>query len=143
MRGRLMFAAGVATGYVLGARAGRSAYNSLKDRVQTAGRSPQVQNALGKAREFAEEKAPKLTNAVTSVAGGGSGSTGAASGSTTPTTATTSGDTPSVSPTPTPETPTPSAKSKPSGIPTPAEVAPLIAPVSPDLDESTSPTATA
>jgi hypothetical protein len=69
MKGKLLFVAGVAAGYVVGSRAGRQAYESIKDKVQTARTNPQVQNAVSKARDFAEQKAPKLTGVGAGAAG--------------------------------------------------------------------------
>ena len=71
MKGRLFFAAGLATGYVLGSRAGRSAYNNIRDRFQSAVQSPQVQGGIAKVKEVAEDRAPKLTSVVTGAAATG------------------------------------------------------------------------
>jgi hypothetical protein len=65
----LLFIAGLGTGFVLGSRAGRRAYEQLRSRVQDVSRSPAVQTTVGKARELAEQKAPKLTGAVTALGG--------------------------------------------------------------------------
>ena len=69
MRGRLLFIAGLGTGFVLGSRAGRRAYEQLRSRVQDVSRSPAVQTTVDKARELAEQRAPKLTGAVTALTG--------------------------------------------------------------------------
>lgn len=69
MKGRLLFVAGIAAGYVLGTRAGRQAYDSLKVRVRTARTNPQVQNVVAKAKDLAEQKAPKLAGVVAGAAG--------------------------------------------------------------------------
>ncbi|MDH2444662.1 hypothetical protein QDR37_11970 [Amnibacterium sp. CER49] len=68
MKGRLAFVAGLATGYVVGSRAGRQAYESLRQRVQDAAANPQVRNVLGKAKDLAEQKAPQVSGAVEGVA---------------------------------------------------------------------------
>lgn len=64
MRGRLLFVAGLGTGFVLGSRAGRRAYEQLRERVQTLSQSPTVQSTVAKARDAVQERAPKLTGAV-------------------------------------------------------------------------------
>ena len=111
MRGRLLFVAGVATGFVLGARAGRGAYVTIKSRWQEAASSPQVRGALDKARELAEQKAPRLASVVT---GGGSSAAGSAPGASAPT------QPPAVTDalTPTPEQPDPSASAASATAPT-------------------------
>jgi hypothetical protein len=68
MKGKLLFVAGVAAGYVVGARAGRQAYDSIKVKVQTARENPQVQNVVAKAKDLAEQKVPKLAGVVTGAA---------------------------------------------------------------------------
>lgn len=67
MRGRLLLIAGLITGFVLGSRAGRRAYDQLRSRVQDVSRNPAVQDRVAKAREFAQQRAPKLTGAVSAV----------------------------------------------------------------------------
>jgi len=47
MRYRVMFGAGVAIGYVLGARAGRERYEQIKRAAQRLADSPAVQAAAG------------------------------------------------------------------------------------------------
>jgi hypothetical protein len=68
MKGKLLFVAGLATGYVVGSRAGRSAYTTLTEKLRAARESEQVQSVVGKAKEVAQERAPKLTAAVSSAA---------------------------------------------------------------------------
>jgi type IV secretory pathway TrbL component len=67
VRGRLLLIAGLITGFVLGSRAGRRAYEQLRSRVRDVGRTPAVQSTVSKAREFAQQRAPKLTGAVAGV----------------------------------------------------------------------------
>lgn len=69
MRGRLLLIAGLGTGFVLGSRAGRRAYEQLRSRVQDVSRSPAVQSTVDKARELAAQRAPKLTGAVSGLLG--------------------------------------------------------------------------
>ena len=64
MRGRILFVAGIAAGYVVGARAGRSAYDSVVERVKGIAGSPTVQKAGEKAKQTLEEKAPKVADAA-------------------------------------------------------------------------------
>lgn len=47
MRYRMMFAAGLAVGYVLGARAGRERYEQIKRAARRVADSPAVQEAAG------------------------------------------------------------------------------------------------
>jgi hypothetical protein len=68
MRGRILFVAGVALGYVLGTRRGRQGYVELKDRAQSLWRSPQVQTTVHKAQAVIEDKAPALSAKAADVA---------------------------------------------------------------------------
>jgi hypothetical protein len=67
MKNKVLFVAGVATGYVVGARAGRSAYTALAEKVRTARSSDAVQSAVGRVKAVAEERLPGLTSAVSTV----------------------------------------------------------------------------
>jgi hypothetical protein len=69
VRGRLLLIAGLGTGFVLGSRAGRRAYEQLRGRVQELSQTPAVQSTVSKARGIAEQRAPKLTGAVTALTG--------------------------------------------------------------------------
>lgn len=62
MRGKLLFAAGLAAGYVVGARAGRPAYESIVDRAKDLGASPAVRQAGAKAKDTLEDRAPKAAH---------------------------------------------------------------------------------
>src|ERR1700712_4713859 len=64
---RLLFFVGLAAGYVLGARAGRSTYDTIMTKARGAASSPKVQDAVGKVTSVVEKAAPKTTAAVTSV----------------------------------------------------------------------------
>jgi hypothetical protein len=68
MKNRLLFIAGLATGYVVGSRAGRSAYTTLTERLRTIRSSDAVQSAVGSVTHAVQEKAPGLTAAVSQVA---------------------------------------------------------------------------
>ncbi|GAA1017223.1 hypothetical protein Aple_061510 [Acrocarpospora pleiomorpha] len=47
MRNKLMFAAGLGVGYVLGTRAGRERYEQIKGAAQRVADNPRVQEAAG------------------------------------------------------------------------------------------------
>jgi hypothetical protein len=64
VRGRLLFVAGLGTGFVLGSRAGRRAYEQLRSRAQTLSQNPAVQSTVAKARDVVQERAPKLSGVV-------------------------------------------------------------------------------
>ncbi|WP_146244865.1 YtxH domain-containing protein [Curtobacterium sp. MCBD17_028] len=70
---RLLFIAGIALGYVLGARAGRSSYERIRTRAQGVWSDPKVQKGLHDAEGFVKDKAPvvasKVKDAATSAAG--------------------------------------------------------------------------
>ncbi|HEY8319186.1 MAG TPA: hypothetical protein VIG76_10170 [Amnibacterium sp.] len=67
MKNKVLFVAGVATGYVVGARAGRSAYTALAEKVRTARSSDAVRSAVGRVKAVAEDKIPGVTSAVSTV----------------------------------------------------------------------------
>ncbi|MFZ7086602.1 hypothetical protein [Curtobacterium sp. RRHDQ10] len=73
MKGRLLFAAGLGLGFVLGARAGRGSYERIKSRAQDVWTDPKVQKGLHDAEEFVKDKAPivgeKLRDATVSASG--------------------------------------------------------------------------
>ncbi|HEV7624481.1 MAG TPA: hypothetical protein VGO26_10105 [Amnibacterium sp.] len=69
MKGKLLFVAGLATGYVVGSRAGRSAYTTLTEKLRAARESDQVRSVVGKVKEVAQERTPKLTAAVSTATG--------------------------------------------------------------------------
>lgn len=58
MRGRLLFVAGAALGFVIGARRGRPAYDRLAGRASDAIHSPRVQRGLSDVQEFVKEHVP-------------------------------------------------------------------------------------
>lgn len=68
MTGRILFFAGAAIGYVLGARAGRRRYDQIKaaaDRVwNDRNVQKSVNQAVGTVQDFVKEKAPEVQDAV-------------------------------------------------------------------------------
>jgi hypothetical protein len=68
MKRKLLFVAGLATGYVAGSRAGRSAYTTLAEKLRAARESEQLQSVVGKVKEVAQERVPRLTAAVSTAA---------------------------------------------------------------------------
>lgn len=65
MRGKLLLVVGLAVGYVLGARAGRQRYESIKKTANKIWRNPQVQKQVKHAEDFAKEKAPDVAEFLT------------------------------------------------------------------------------
>ncbi|MFB2579985.1 YtxH domain-containing protein [Herbiconiux sp. P15] len=53
MRGKIVFVVGLATGYVLGARAGRERYEQIKAGAEKVWATPTVQAGVEKVQEFA------------------------------------------------------------------------------------------
>ncbi|GAA1215712.1 YtxH domain-containing protein [Kitasatospora nipponensis] len=62
---KLTFVVGAATGYVLGARAGRQRYEQIAAAAQKVARNPKVQDATQRARVSAGSAAGKAVHAVT------------------------------------------------------------------------------
>jgi hypothetical protein len=127
MRGKILLLAGVAVGYVLGARAGREKYNELVSTANKFWNDPRVQDKVEQVQGFVKEKGPEVSGFVQDNAkkvsdtvtgkkksgnGGATGGTsgGTTSGTTSGTTGTTGGTTSGTS-TGTPGTTTPSASS--------------------------------
>ena len=96
---KIITLAAAATGYVLGARAGRQRYEQISAQAQKLWQDPRVQKAAADARQTAAEKAPVVKEKVADAASKAServtgSSSGSSSGSgTTPSTGT--GTTPS------------------------------------------------
>jgi hypothetical protein len=61
MKGKLLFGAGIAAGYVLGSRSGRAAYEKLKARAAALWESQPVQDKVAAAAEAVKEKAPEVS----------------------------------------------------------------------------------
>ncbi|MGD8168668.1 YtxH domain-containing protein [Herbiconiux sp. P16] len=53
MRGKIIFVVGLATGYVLGTRAGRERYEQIKAGAEKVWNTPTVQSGVQKVQEFA------------------------------------------------------------------------------------------
>ncbi|MFZ2175982.1 MAG: YtxH domain-containing protein [Rhodococcus sp. (in: high G+C Gram-positive bacteria)] len=64
----LIFAAGAAVGFVLGARSGRDTYDKLKDQSTDLWHNPAVQEKVAVAKETVKEKAPEVQEKVGSLA---------------------------------------------------------------------------
>lgn len=60
MRRRILFVVGIAVGYIVGARAGRPAYDAVVERVKGVSGNPKVQQVAEKAKDTLEEKAPQV-----------------------------------------------------------------------------------
>lgn len=67
--GKLTFIAGLAAGYVLGARAGRQRYEQLRGMAMKVKSNPKVQSTAQKAAETAKEAAPVVKDKVVGAAG--------------------------------------------------------------------------
>ena len=61
MKGKLLFGAGIAAGYVLGSRSGRAAYEKLKARAAALWESQPVQDKVAAASQTVKEKAPEVS----------------------------------------------------------------------------------
>jgi hypothetical protein len=72
MKAKLIFLAGAATGFVLGSKAGRGAYDKIKAKATETLEDPKVKKGLESAGEFVSAQAPvvgqKLQDAASSVA---------------------------------------------------------------------------
>jgi len=66
MKGKLVFAAGAALGYVLGSRAGRKRYEQIKANAQNFWNSEQVQKGVEQVQTFVDEHVPDVPSAVAS-----------------------------------------------------------------------------
>lgn len=62
MRGKLLFGTGIATGYILGSRSGRAAYEKLKARATALWQSQPVQDKVTAAADAVKEKAPEVSD---------------------------------------------------------------------------------
>ncbi len=60
MRGKAIFVVGLATGYVLGTRAGRRRYEQIKSGAQRVWHTPVVQKGVGVAEDFASARVDQL-----------------------------------------------------------------------------------
>lgn len=60
MRGKILFAAGLAVGYVFGTRAGRERYEQLKSAASGFWNDPRVQHRVDQVEDFVKEKVPEV-----------------------------------------------------------------------------------
>jgi hypothetical protein len=65
----LIFAAGVAVGFVVGSRAGRGAYENLKHKWQGFSESDPVQQVKGEVKDFAGRAASQVGDKVSEAVG--------------------------------------------------------------------------
>ncbi len=65
MKNKLVFTAGMAVGYVLGARAGRDSYEQIKTKAQELWGNPTVQDTVSSTADTIKSKAPEVQDAVT------------------------------------------------------------------------------
>jgi len=68
MKNKLLLGIGIATGYVLGSRSGRAAYDRLKARAAGIWDSKPVQDKVSVATEAIKEKAPEVADQLTEAA---------------------------------------------------------------------------
>jgi hypothetical protein len=68
VKGKLMFGAGLALGFVLGSKSGRSAYDSLKTKSQELWHNPTVQDKVHEATDAVKDKAPGVAEQLTEAA---------------------------------------------------------------------------
>jgi hypothetical protein len=61
MKNKIVFAAGMAAGYVLGTRAGRESYEVLKARAESLWNSPRVQESVTGATGVLKDKLPAVS----------------------------------------------------------------------------------
>jgi hypothetical protein len=66
---KLIFVAGLAVGYVLGARAGRERYEQMREAAQRASSNPAVRNSLDSATQAGRQAASRAAGAVADRAG--------------------------------------------------------------------------
>ncbi|WDF33086.1 YtxH domain-containing protein [Arthrobacter agilis] len=86
MKNKLVFAAGMAVGYVLGTRAGRDSYEQIRSKAQDLWNSPKVQDTVSSTTETLKNKAPEVQDSLKgalkkkgsgdATSGGGSGDSG-------------------------------------------------------------------
>jgi hypothetical protein len=69
MMGKLLFVTGLAVGYVLGARAGRPAYDRISSNADKVWNDPHVQSAVSSAEDYVNEKAPIVADKLKEAAG--------------------------------------------------------------------------
>lgn len=65
---KVSFLAGMAAGYVLGARAGKERYEQIKGQASTLWSSPKTQKAVSQAKDTVQAQAPVVADKVTGAA---------------------------------------------------------------------------
>lgn len=68
MKGKAALVVGLATGYVLGTRDGRSRYEQIKSQADRLWNDPKVQKNVAQAQDVVKEKAPVVQAKVSDVA---------------------------------------------------------------------------
>lgn len=68
MMGKILFLAGAATGYVLGSKAGRQAYDQIKGKAQDLWGDPHVQKAVSQAGQVAKDAATVAQSKISGAA---------------------------------------------------------------------------
>jgi hypothetical protein len=68
VKGKLVFGAGLALGFVLGSKSGRSAYESLKTKSRELWHNPTVQDKVHEATGAVKDKAPGVAEHLTEAA---------------------------------------------------------------------------
>jgi hypothetical protein len=64
MKNKIVFATGMAVGYVLGTRAGRESYEQLKTKAQELWNDPKVQDTVSSTTDAIKEKAPAVQDSL-------------------------------------------------------------------------------
>jgi hypothetical protein len=64
MRGKILFVAGLAVGYVVGTRAGREKYEELRSAAMKVWNDPRVQKQVDAVEDFVKDKAPDVAEFV-------------------------------------------------------------------------------
>jgi hypothetical protein len=64
MKGKLVFLAGAATGYVLGTRAGRKRYEQIKSSAERFWNTPAVQRGVEQVQGFVDDHASDVPSVV-------------------------------------------------------------------------------
>lgn len=90
MMGKILFLAGAATGYVLGSKAGRQAYEQIKGKAQDLWGDPNVQKVVSQAGQAAKDAA---TVAQSKISGAAKEAKSSTSGDETPDVSTTTAGT--------------------------------------------------
>ena len=60
MKGKILFVAGLAVGYVLGSKAGRERYNQIASAANKLWTNPNVQKQVDAVEDFVKDKAPDV-----------------------------------------------------------------------------------